>query len=68
MMEKPKHAEVLLQYGAKFWVENEYGQTPGKLLPRDVVPSVRLAFKRLFEDASRQYQNQLGSVEHGSEM
>jgi hypothetical protein len=68
MLEKPKHAELLLQYGAHFWVENEFGQSPGKLLPKDAVPSVRLSFTRMFEEASKQYQNQLGSGENGEEL
>ena len=49
MLEKPKHAEILLQYGANPFAVNTYGNTPLQLLPTSAVPSVRNAFKKIFE-------------------
>lgn len=49
MLEKSKHAELLLEYGAVPNVRNEHGQSPLDLLPRDAVRSTKLHFKRIFE-------------------
>mmetsp|Transcript_16077 Transcript_16077/g.24231 ORF Transcript_16077/g.24231 Transcript_16077/m.24231 type:complete len:317 (-) Transcript_16077:184-1134(-) len=51
MLEKSKHAELLLEYGADVMAVNEHGQYPLQLLPRDTVTSTKLYFKRMFEDA-----------------
>jgi len=51
MLEKTKHTELLLEYGAVPNVRNEHGQTPLDLLPRDAVRSTKLHFKRIFEEA-----------------
>lgn len=51
LMEKQKHTELLLEFGADVMAVNEYGQYPLQLLPRDAVRSTKLYFKRMFEDA-----------------
>jgi hypothetical protein len=51
LMEKQKHTELLLEYGADVMAVNEYGQYPLQLLPRDAVRSTKLYFKRIFEEA-----------------
>ena len=51
LLEKQKHTELLLEYGADPMAVNEYGQYPLQLLPRDAVRSTKLYFKRMFEDA-----------------
>lgn len=51
LMEKQKHTELLLEFGADVMAVNEYGQYPLQLLPRDSVRSTKLYFKRMFEDA-----------------
>jgi hypothetical protein len=49
MLEKSKHAELLLEYGANPSMLNEAGQSALQLLPRDSVRSTKLYFKRMFE-------------------
>lgn len=49
MLEKGKHAALLLEYGATPDARNEHGQTPLDLLPRDTVRSTKLSFKRMFD-------------------
>lgn len=49
MLEKGKHAALLLEYGAVPDARNEHGQTPLDLLPRDAVRSTKLSFKRMFD-------------------
>lgn len=49
MLEKTKHAELLLEYGANPAMLNEAGQSALQLLPRDSVRSTKLYFKRMFE-------------------
>lgn len=51
LMEKQKHTELLLEYGADVMAVNEYGQYPLQLLPRDAVRSTKLYFKRMFEES-----------------
>lgn len=51
LMEKQKHTELLLEYGADVMAVNEYGQYALQLLPRDAVRSTKLYFKRMFEEA-----------------
>jgi len=52
LLEKSKHAELLLEYGAHPFVYNQHGQTPLNLLPNDAVRSTKLHLKRIFEEAS----------------
>lgn len=52
-MEKPDHAALLLEFGANPEAVNEYGLTPLQLLPRGAVTSVKLRFKKIFQETSR---------------
>ena len=49
MLERTKHAELLLEYGALPDSRNEHGQRPVDLIPRDAVRSTKLYFKRIFD-------------------
>jgi ankyrin repeat protein len=49
LLEKAKHAELLLEYGALPEARNEHGQRPLDLVPRDAVRSTKLHFKRIFD-------------------
>eukprot|EP01039_Chlorochromonas_danica_P001551 gene1549-1689_t len=51
LLEKPKQAELLLEYGARPDAINQYNITPLQMLPRDAVPSVKQLFKKMFEGA-----------------
>lgn len=51
LLEKVKHAELLLEYGANPYLKNEHGQIPFQMIPGDVVPSARLKYKQMFKDA-----------------
>lgn len=51
MLEKVSHAELLLEYGANISAVNEFGKKPLDLVPKDAVPSVRMAFKRMFTES-----------------
>lgn len=50
MLEKPKHAQLLLEFGANPYAKNEHGMIPYKLVPRDAVPSARLQYKTMFQE------------------
>jgi hypothetical protein len=58
LMEKQKHTELLLEYGANPMAINEYGQYPLQLLPKDAVRSTKLYFKRIFEDALAKHEKE----------
>ena len=49
LLEKTKHAELLLEYGALPNAVNEYGKSPLQLVPHDAVRSTKLFFKKMFE-------------------
>ena len=49
LMEKTKHTEMLLEYGANPYLRNVHGQTPLQLLPVDAVMSTKLYYKKMFE-------------------
>lgn len=49
MLEKTKHAELLLEYGAQPDARNVHGKVPLQLLPGDAVRSTKLYFKKMFE-------------------
>jgi len=51
LLEKVKHAELLLEYGAQPFVYNQHGQTPLSMLPSDAVRSTKIYFKKIFEEA-----------------
>lgn len=50
-LEKEKHAELLLQYGANPILTNKFGFKPLDLLPKDASPSNKIHFKRIFAEA-----------------
>jgi len=54
LLEKPKHAELLIEYGASPYVENEYGQKPHDMIPSNAPGSTKYEFKAIFERAWRQ--------------
>jgi ankyrin repeat protein len=49
LMEKSKHAELLVEFGADAFAKNEFGQSPHQLIPADAVRSTKLSFKKIFE-------------------
>lgn len=51
LLAKQKHAEMLLEYGANPFAENQHGQNALQLLPSDEVRSTKLYFKKIFEEA-----------------
>lgn len=51
LLEKHKHADLLLQYGANPFMKNEYDQHPLQLVPKDTVRSTKTFFKKIFEEA-----------------
>ena len=57
-LEKEKHAELLLQYGANPNVSNNFGFKPLDLLPRDATPSNKISFKRMFQDAIERWNKE----------
>lgn len=59
LLEKPKYAEILLEYGASLSSENEFGQTPSQLVPRDATPSVRAQFSKMFKEAREKEANRI---------
>lgn len=52
MMEKTKHAELLLEYSANPFATNQYGQNPFQVIPVDAVRSTKLFFKKMFDEAA----------------
>jgi len=62
LLEKNKHAELLLKYGANPYAKNEFGLIPIQLLPKDAVKSTKLYFQKIMEEAvnkQRQLSNEL---------
>lgn len=50
MLEKVKHAGILLEYGARPDSVNEFGQVPLQLVPKDAVRSTKLMYKQMFNE------------------
>lgn len=50
MLEKVKHAGLLLEFGAHPDASNEHGQQPLQLVPRDAVRSTKLIYKQMFDE------------------
>lgn len=57
LLEKTKHAELLLDYGANPFAVNKFQNTPLQLLPSDAVVSSKLYFKRIFENARTKWNS-----------
>lgn len=70
MLEKTKHAELLVEYGARPDALNQFNQSPLQLLPRDAVPSSKLFFKKMFESAQAKRkaaeQQSIGGADGGA--
>lgn len=60
-LEKLKHAEALLEYGANPYATNEHGQNPFQLIPESSMKSSKLQFQKIFQDAAGRLSSQLGS-------
>ena len=60
-LEKLKHAEALLEYGANPYAVNEHGQQPFQLLPTSILPASKLRFQQAFNEAAQRLITQLGS-------
>ncbi len=60
-LEKLKHAEALLEYGANPYATNEHGQNPFQLIPESTVPSSKLYFQKIFHDAAKRMSSILSS-------
>jgi len=57
-LEKEKHAELLLQYGANPIITNKFGFKPLDLLPKDATPSNKIHFKRIFTEATDRWNKE----------
>jgi hypothetical protein len=53
LMEKMKHIELLLQYGADVEVRNQYGQSPIDMVPTDAVRSLKQRVAYEFKEAQK---------------
>jgi len=53
LMEKMKHIELLLEYGADPEARNQYGQSPIDLVPADAVRSLKMQVAYEFKEAQR---------------
>jgi len=51
LLEKIKHADLLIRYGASVRTLNAYGQEPYSLIPKDTPQSTKLDFKKMFDFA-----------------
>lgn len=51
LLEKIKHADLLIRYGASVRVLNSYGQDPYSLIPKDTPQTTKLNFKKMFDFA-----------------
>ena len=65
-LEKIRHAEALLEYGANPHAVNEHGQQPHHLLPTTVLPATKLRFQQVFNEAAQRLSTQLGSPSSSS--
>jgi hypothetical protein len=56
MLEKVKHAKLLLEYGADAMARNANGQYPINMVPRDAVRSTKLMYKQIFDEVYKKKQ------------
>ena len=61
-LEKYKHAEALLDYGANPYAINEHGENPFQMIPKDAVRSTKLTFQRIFQETEKKLASQLGGA------
>jgi len=59
-LEKLKHAEALLEYGANPFATNQHGQNPFQLIPVNMLKSSKLAFQKIFQAAESRLSHQIG--------
>ena len=59
-LEKYKHAEALLEYGANPYATNEHGENPFQMIPKDAVRSTKLTFQRIFQETEKKLASQIG--------
>lgn len=53
LLEKPKHARILLEYGANPIALNQYNMSPLQMLPADSLMSTKNMFKKMFDTAMK---------------
>jgi len=56
MLEKVKHATLLLEYGANPYLQNEHGQIPYKMIPGDAVVSTKRQYRQIFDEAYKKIE------------
>lgn len=49
LLEKEKHAAMLMKYNANPFLLNQYGQRPYDMIPKDAVASTRRLFRQIFQ-------------------
>ena len=51
LLEKVKHATLLLEYGANPYLRNQHGQLPYTMIPGDATISHKRAYRQIFDEA-----------------
>ena len=66
LLEKVKHATMLLEYGANPYLKNEHGQIPYKMIPGDATTSNKRNFRQVFDEAYKKIEQleQQGASAH----
>jgi len=62
LFEKPRFAELLLDFGANPYLKNEYGMMAHELIPAATSASVKMEFKSIFQKATAKLSSQLGEL------
>lgn len=65
LLEKVKHATMLLEYGANPHLRNEYGQIPYNMIPSDATISHKRAYRQIFDEAYKKIE-QMEREQEGS--
>lgn len=60
LLEKVKHALLLLEYGADPLAVNQHGQTPLELLPSDSVNNIKMKLARAFKESIDKRSRSIG--------
>lgn len=66
LLEKVKHATLLLEYGANPYLQNEHGQTPYKMIPGDAVASTKRHYRQIFDEAYKKIEQMQQQEEAGA--